>query len=32
MRSYDNNDDSIDKAAKAAEIERLMKEYLDKGG
>jgi hypothetical protein len=25
MRSYDNNDDSIDKAAKAAEIERLMK-------
>jgi hypothetical protein len=32
MRSYDNNDDSIDKAAKAAEIERLMKEYLNKGG
>jgi hypothetical protein len=32
MRSYDNNDDSIDKAAKAAEIERLMKEYLAKGG
>lgn len=32
MRSYDNNDDSIDKAAKTAEIERLMKEFLAKGG
>lgn len=32
MRSYDNNDDSIDKAAKTAEIERLLKEFLAKGG
>ena len=32
MRSYDNNDDSIDKTAKAAETARLMKEFLDKGG
>lgn len=32
MRSYDNNDDSIDKSAKAAETARLMKEFLDKGG
>ena len=32
MRSYENNDDSIDKSAKAAETARLMKEFLDKGG
>jgi hypothetical protein len=32
MRSYDNKDDGIDKVAKAAEIERLMKEFLAKGG
>lgn len=32
MRSYDNNDDSIDKSAKEAELARLLKEFLDKGG
>lgn len=32
MRSYDNKDDSIDKVAKAAEIERLLKEFQAKGG
>jgi hypothetical protein len=32
MRSYDNNDDSIDKSAKSAEIARLLKEFQDKGG
>lgn len=32
MRSYDNKDDGIDKVAKAAEIERLLKEFQAKGG
>jgi hypothetical protein len=32
MRSYDNNDDSIDKSAKCADIERLLKEFHANGG
>jgi hypothetical protein len=32
MRSYDNDDDKIDKSAQSAEIARLLKEFQDNGG